>query len=228
MVLLGSLAFLTYFDRVCISRAVDPIRADLNLTKEQMGLIMGAFWFAYALFELPTGWLGDRYGARVTWLPFDLHPEYPPEGITRDDLRRRYGPGVDEHQRRMFERSGQRFSPAETIPNSRDALRVTELARDRGLHEQVHDRLMDAFWGDGRNLGDRDELRALAVDAGLDAAEVDDVLDSDAYLERVLASTAEAQSIGINGIPAFVLDGRLLLLGAQPREVFEQAFAQLE
>jgi MFS family permease len=66
MVFLGSLAFLTYFDRVCISRAVDPIRADLNLTKEQMGLIMGAFWFAYALFELPTGWLGDRYGARST------------------------------------------------------------------------------------------------------------------------------------------------------------------
>ena len=115
----------------------------------------------------------------------------------------------------------------EVVPNSMNALRVTELARDRGLHEQVHDRLMDAFWGDGRNLGDRDELRALAVDAGLDAAEVDDVLDSDAYLERVLASTRNAQSIGINGIPAFLLDGKLLVLGAHPRETFERAFEQL-
>ena len=58
--------------------------------------------------------------------------------------------------------------------------------------------------------------------------EVDEGLGSDAFERRVLASTAEAQSAGINGIPAFVLDGRLLLLGAQPREVFEQAFAQLE
>jgi predicted DsbA family dithiol-disulfide isomerase len=163
----------------------------------------------------------------VTWLPFDLHPEYPPEGIPRAELRRRYGEGVDEHQRRLFERAGQPFTPAERISNSRDALRVTELARDRGLHAPVHDRLMDAFWAEGRDLGDYDVLRELAVEAGLDAAEVDEVLGSDVYLDRVLASTAEAQSIGINGIPAFVLGGRLLLLGAQPREVFEQALAQL-
>ena len=67
----------------------------------------------------------------------------------------------------------------------------------------------------------------LAVEAGLDRAEVDDVLAGDAYADRVRASTAEAQSIGITGIPAFALDGRLLILGAQPREVFERAFAQL-
>jgi predicted DsbA family dithiol-disulfide isomerase len=134
---------------------------------------------------------------------------------------------VDEHQRRLFERAGQPFTPAPVISNSRDALRVTELARDRGLHEPVHDRLMDAFWAEGRDLGDRAALRELAVEAGLDPAEVDDVLGSEAYLDRVLASTGEAQSIGINGIPAFVLGGRLLILGAQPREVFEQAIAQL-
>ena len=66
MVFLGTLAFITYFDRVCISRAVEPIMRDLNLTKAQLGLIMGAFWLAYALFELPAGWMGDRYGARST------------------------------------------------------------------------------------------------------------------------------------------------------------------
>ena len=53
------------------------------------------------------------------------------------------------------------------------------------------------------------------------------MLAGDAYADRVHASTAEAQSLGINGIPAFVLDGRLLILGAQPREVFEWAYAQL-
>jgi predicted DsbA family dithiol-disulfide isomerase len=54
------------------------------------------------------------------------------------------------------------------------------------------------------------------------------VLESDEYRDRVLASTAQAQAIGINGIPAFLLDERLLVLGAQPREVFERAFAELE
>jgi predicted DsbA family dithiol-disulfide isomerase len=46
-------------------------------------------------------------------------------------------------------------------------------------------------------------------------------------LQTKPASTAEAHSLGINGIPAYVLDSRLLVLGAQPREVFEHAFAQL-
>jgi predicted DsbA family dithiol-disulfide isomerase len=127
----------------------------------------------------------------------------------------------------MFERSGQAFTPAERISNTRDALRLSELARDRGLHGPFHDRLMDAFWAEGRDLSDHDVLRGLAAGVGLDAAEVEDVLASDAHLERVLASTREAQSIGINGIPAFLLDGRLLVLGAHPPETFERAFVQL-
>ncbi len=107
------------------------------------------------------------------------------------------------------------------------ALRVTELARDRGLHAAVHDRLMDAYWAEARNIGDPEELRALAVEAGLDAAEVDEVLAGDTLRDRVLASTQQAVAIGVTGVPGFLLDRRLLVLGAQPPEVFERAFARL-
>jgi predicted DsbA family dithiol-disulfide isomerase len=108
------------------------------------------------------------------------------------------------------------------------ALRVTELARERGLHPQVHDRLMDAYWAEAQNIGDPEALRDLAVGAGLDAAEVDDVLAGDTYRDRVAGLTQQAVSIGITGVPGFLLDRRLLVLGAQPQEVFERAFAQLE
>jgi predicted DsbA family dithiol-disulfide isomerase len=128
----------------------------------------------------------------------------------------------------MFEAAGLTYNPPPAvIPNTLRALRVGELARDRGLHEQVHDRLMDAYWVEGRDIGDPDELRSLAVEAGLDATEVDEVLATDAFQDRVFSSTAQAQSIRATGVPAFLLDRRLLVLGAQPREVFEQAFAQL-
>ena len=60
------LSFLTYFDRVCIMRAQEEIQTDLHIGPEPMGLVLGAFWLAYALFEIPSGWLGDRYGARGT------------------------------------------------------------------------------------------------------------------------------------------------------------------
>jgi predicted DsbA family dithiol-disulfide isomerase len=171
-------------------------------------------------------WLGGRYGAQITWLPFDLHPEYPPEGVPRADLVARYGPQLQERMKASFERIGLAYAPnPDVVPNSQLALSVTELARDRGLHGAVHDRLMDAYWAEGRDIGDPHVLRELAADAGLD--DVDAALEGDAYLDRIAASTAEAHSIGINGIPAFLLDGRLLVLGAQPREVFEQAFSQL-
>lgn len=169
----------------------------------------------------------ERYDASVTWLPFDLHPEYPPEGRPRSDLRRRYGERVDDHMRAVFERNGLVFNPPEVTPNSRTALRVTELARDHGVHEALHDRLMDATWRDGESVGDHDVLRAHASAVGLPSDDVERVLAGDDYAERVAASTEQAVSIGINGIPGFVLDDRLLVLGAQPREAFEQAFAQL-
>lgn len=66
MAFLCVLSFLTYFDRICIMRAQEGIKRDLGLSDEQMGLVFGAFFLAYSLFEIPGGWMGDRYGARVT------------------------------------------------------------------------------------------------------------------------------------------------------------------
>jgi predicted DsbA family dithiol-disulfide isomerase len=117
--------------------------------------------------------------------------------------------------------------PPEVVPNSRAALRVTELARDRGLHERVHDRLMDAYWSESVNIGDLDALRSLAAEAGLDGSEVDEVVDGDRFIDRVAASTAEAVSVGVTGVPGWVLGSRVLVLGAQPRELFAAAFERI-
>jgi len=164
----------------------------------------------------------------VTWLPFDLHPEYPPEGISREQLHARYGTSFHDRLRERFAEENLAYNPPpDVVPNTMQALRVTELARERGLHAAVHDRLMDAYWAEARNIGDPDELRALAVEAGLDAGDVDDVLAGDSYRDRVVGLTQQAVSIGITGVPGFLLDRRLLVLGAQPREVFERAFEHL-
>ena len=96
------------------------------------------------------------------------------------------------------------------------------------MHDRFHDRLMDAYWSEATNIGDPDELRRLAAEAGLDAQDVERVIaDPSAYLDLVESSTREALSIGINAVPAFVLDRRLIVLGAHPLEVFRRAFAQL-
>ena len=136
---------------------------------------------------------------------------------------------MNERMRRFFAERGLEYNPhPDIVPNSLDALRLTELARDLGGHAQLHDRLMDAYWAEAKNIGEHDVLRTEAAAVGLPAAEVEDVLGTDRYRDRVHASTREAYGVGANAVPAFVLDRRLLVLGAQPEELFEQAFRQLE
>ena len=145
-------------------------------------------------------------------------------------MHRRYGIGTgpaDPLHARFADASLEYNRPA-VVPNTRLALRLTELARERGLHEPFHDRLMDAYWSEATDIGDPDELRRLAADVRLDGGEVERVIaDPSAYLDDVEASTRQAQSIGINAIPAFLLDRRLIVLGAQPFEVFRRAFTEL-
>jgi predicted DsbA family dithiol-disulfide isomerase len=160
------------------------------------------------------------HGAEVLWLPFDLHPEYPPQGVERQ---RKGG-----HAQEMFAEAGLAYNPPpEHVPNTRRALRLAELARDLERFDTFHGALMEAYWEQAVDIGDPAELRRLAADAELPPDRVDALLESDELGDRVDASTAHAHSLGIDGIPAFLLDQRLLILGAHPEESFERAFERL-
>lgn len=115
--------------------------------------------------------------------------------------------------------------PPDVVPNSRAALRLTELARAQGKHAATHDRLMQAYWEQALNIGDPDVLRSLAAEIDLEHA--DGAIEGDLYGDEVALATSQAHGIGIDAIPAFLLDRRLIVLGAQADEVFERAFAQL-
>ena len=126
-------------------------------------------------------------------------------------------------------RAGSPYNPnPDVVPEHDAAQQLTELARDLGRHAEVHDRLMDAYWARRRTSATRTCCARLAGELGLPADEVEEVLGGDRYRDRIVDSTRQAASIGANAVPAFLLDRRLLVLGAQPNEVFEHAFAQLE
>jgi len=164
----------------------------------------------------------------VTWLPFDLHPEYPEAGIPRAELNARYGEDHVQRLRASFAALDLEYNPPpDVVPNTMRALRLGELARERDLHQPFHDRLMLAYWEEATDIGDPAELRRLGAEVGLDAGEAERVLDGDSYRDVVLTSTRQAHSIGITGIPGFVLDRRALILGAHPRPTFERVLEGL-
>src|SRR5258706_15730937 len=79
----ATLAIITYVDRVCISQAAPSVQEELGLTAAEMGLAFSAFAWAYALFEIPGGWLGDRFGPRkvlirvvILWSVFTVATGY--------------------------------------------------------------------------------------------------------------------------------------------------------
>jgi predicted DsbA family dithiol-disulfide isomerase len=174
-----------------------------------------------------VSWLRREAGAEVTWHPFDLHPEYPPEGIPRAALEARYGERFSGVVRELTEEAGLPYAPhAERVPRSRRALELSEWARAEGgeeAHERLHERIMDAYWAAGRDISDWDVLAECARAADLDADAGREAVDAGAYAAPVDTSTEWAQRHGIMAVPAFVLDGRLLVSGAVPHEALGRA-----
>jgi predicted DsbA family dithiol-disulfide isomerase len=128
----------------------------------------------------------------------------------------------------MFEAAGLPFTPVrERVPNSRRALVTSELARDRDVYEPLHERLFDAYWARGRDIGSDAVLLEEAGAVGLDDAAVRAAWEDPSLYERVAVSTQAATDAGVGGVPAWVLDRRLLISGAQPHEVFERVLEQL-
>jgi predicted DsbA family dithiol-disulfide isomerase len=153
-------------------------------------------------------------------MPFDLHPDYPPEGVPRRHPLSGVAP--------MIEAAG--LPVAETldhVPNSRRALILGEVARAHGAYEELHPRLFRAYWAEGRDIGDAGVLVEEAEAVGLDGEEVRAAFAEERHLDSIERSTQTLFELGAGGVPAWMVDERLLVPGAQPHEVFDRVLERL-
>ena len=128
----------------------------------------------------------------------------------------------------MFAEAGLPFTAElDKVPNSRRSLALAELARDRGLYAELHPRLFDAYWARGLDLGDEQVLLEEAQAVGLAEDEARAAVGDAVYLERIAEQTAAALELGAGGVPAWLVDDRLLVPGAQPHELFDQVLERL-
>jgi predicted DsbA family dithiol-disulfide isomerase len=111
--------------------------------------------------------------------------------------------------------------------NTVKAHELLHFAKENGLQAELAERLMAAYFVEGRHLGREDELVALAADVGLDAYAARRALQSGSHLPAVRADQAQASAYGINGVPFFVIDGKYGVSGAQPPEAFAQVVRQV-
>ena len=168
----------------------------------------------------------------VAWRSFELDPTSPPEvGMSMDlILQRKYG--MSEEQARAA--NGRMTSLAGELGleyhldraragNTFDAHRLIHLAATHGLGDAVKERLLAAYFTEGRSIGDRVTLASLAEEAGLERAEVEATLGGEAFADEVRADESRATALGATGVPFFVIDGTYGVAGAQGTEVLLSA-----
>ena len=111
--------------------------------------------------------------------------------------------------------------------NTVKAHELLHFAKAQGRQYEMAERLMSAYFTEGKHVGRVDDLVDLAVEVGLDASDVRHALESGRHLADVRADQAQAQAYGIQGVPFFVIDGKYGVSGAQPADAFAQITRQV-
>ena len=164
-----------------------------------------------------------QYEPRVTWRPFELNPDIPSDGVDRAAyLASRVGKPeqvaeIQAELKRQGEASGIefRFDLIERMPNTRRShLLIAHAARSR-RQGAVKERVMRAFFEEGCDIGDINELVRLAVEAGLNEHESRSALIFREGQDGVIAAERHASVLGITGVPTFIFDGQYTISGAQ-------------
>ena len=163
------------------------------------------------------------------WLPFEIHPDTPPEGV----LWKNYFPGMNPEAffRQLDARGkkmGVRFGPQPLMSNSRMAMQAGEFAKDHGIYDAYHEAVFRAFFTDCRDIGDQKVILDLAKSVGLDTVALSAALEDRIYMPRLESATREAKANGFSAAPTFVIEGYGSISGAQPIETFRTILQAIE
>jgi predicted DsbA family dithiol-disulfide isomerase len=182
-------------------------------------------------FEAALAGFEHRDDVQVTWRSFELDPAAPAEreGARAARLAEKYGITVErarEMERSMTETAAGegldfRFDRARS-GSTFDAHRVVHLAAEHGLQDEMKERLLRAYFGEGELMSDHDTLVRLSVEVGLDEDEVRETLASDRFAEAVRDDERTAHGFGISAVPTFVVDRSIGVSGAHPPEALLQ------
>ena len=184
-------------------------------------------WCYVAKRHLATaiGKLSETHDVSVRWLPFQLNPTMPKGGLDRRQYRSSKF-GSWEHSKRLEEQVAHAGRQAgldfhhermERTPNTFDAHRLIWLAGTTGVQDDMVERLFDAYFVLGRDIGNRDVLNDIALAAG--KAKLEAFWRDEGGSEEVKAEEARAKSLGISGVPTVLVNSGPVFSGALPPDL---------
>lgn len=177
----------------------------------------------------------EKHGqAEVRFLPYELNPATPEEGVDhKAHLAAKFGGAhaLDAAHARLTELGREaglnyRFDSIRKTPNTFNAHRVLWLAEKEGKGNETQNAFFKGYFTDGKDLGDKKTLTELAVTAGLDRSKVEKLLAGQEGAEEVRAAEEKAYDMGITGVPFFIFNGKYAVSGAQSVETIVKVLEQ--
>jgi len=158
--------------------------------------------------------LSDSYDLKINWCFLEIHPENSAEGepVSSLDYPSEYWNQLMLNLKRVAAEENIPLSEHLFTTNSKDALLLGEAAKSCGRDRfyKLHEKLFSAFFVDGKNIGDRNILREIAHDCGIDNNIPDEAWSNPLYQQRLLQNFSTARKYQIQGVPSFVFGERVL------------------
>jgi predicted DsbA family dithiol-disulfide isomerase len=168
-----------------------------------------------------------RANVQLRWRAFELNPGTPKAGVAWDTFMVRkfgslaYARQLEAHVAAVGAEEGidLRFDRIKRLPNTFDAHRLIWLAGREGKQADVVERLYHAYFIEGQDIGTQETLIQIAADAGLDSTDIGAFLNGDSGVAEVIAERNESLARGVDGVPAFFMNGVQIASGAQSPEI---------
>ncbi|MFW9951067.1 MAG: DsbA family protein [Candidatus Thorarchaeota archaeon] len=172
--------------------------------------------------------LKKEFNLEVEWKPFEIHPETPKNGALTEELPfpKEYLEMAFANVKRLADQDGLKLKFSGRLPNSRLAHYISEFARKKGKFQEFHKLVLEAYWLEGKDIGDKKLLLDLAKSVGLNEKEIENYLNTNEPFNAVQDSLKEVRKYGLNGVPAFLIEDKLIF-GAQPYEVFRKVIKDI-
>ena len=171
----------------------------------------------------------------IEWHPFQLNPDMPAEGMDRRDyLETKFGgkDGAIRAYAPVLERAEAAgltidFAAIKRTPNTLDAHRLLHWAGIEGCQDRMAMALFQAYFNEGRDIGNPEVLADLADSLSLDGAMIQRLLATEADREDIRTRDAQFRQMGITGVPTFIVGGQHAVPGCQPTDLWVKVIDDL-
>lgn len=163
------------------------------------------------------------------WVGFEIHPDVPSEGVSISRILPKYQQtSILQNLSKMGSLHGIEFANVDLLPNSRLAHEASLYAKECNKFDKFHDGIFNAYFSQGRNIGDIEVLLDIGRTAGLDISSLRDVLQAHKYLSQVKLMKKEASGLGITAVPTFIIEKERYIIGTQSIDIFKKVLREYQ